>query len=120
MLLMPQKKWQTIRIVLLTAGIVSISGVILGVFIHPYFLIIPVFVGSMQTIFALTGFCAMAVLLSGAGVKQDGVKLNSSIEPMKLSLKNARVELAACKNKPCSLFPSFKKKKEKKSKLQLT
>jgi hypothetical protein len=90
---MSHEKWNMTRLVMLSAGIFSISGVIFGLFFHPYFLFIPVFVGSMQMIFALTGFCAMAALLSKGGAKHEGRAMNPNICPMKLSLNNLTKEV---------------------------
>lgn len=52
------------RQVLLAAGSLILMGFVLGYFIHPYFLILPLFVGTGLTFAGLTGWCGMTYVLA--------------------------------------------------------
>ena len=56
------------RFVLSFAGTLTLSGVALGYFVHPGFLLVPAFVGANLLQSAFTGFCPLALLLRAAGV----------------------------------------------------
>lgn len=61
--------WYMERIIWVIAGIVVLTGVILGFFVHKYWLVLPLLVGINLLIFAFTGFCPMAIFLNKLGVK---------------------------------------------------
>lgn len=61
--------WYLERVIWLIAGIVVLTGVTLGFFVHIYWLILPLLVGVNLLIFAFTGFCPMAIFLHKMGVK---------------------------------------------------
>lgn len=61
--------WYLERIIWLIAGVVVLTGTILGFFVHRYWLILPVLVGVNLLVFAFTGFCPMAIFLHKMGVK---------------------------------------------------
>ncbi len=61
--------WYLERIIWLIAGVVVLSGVFLGFFVHIYWLVLPLLVGVNLLIFAFTGFCPMAIFLHKMGVK---------------------------------------------------
>ncbi len=61
--------WYLERFIWLIAGTVVTCGVTLGLLVNPYWFILPVLAGCNMIIFALTGFCPMAVLLHKLGVK---------------------------------------------------
>ncbi len=61
--------WYLERIVWFIAGSVVTSGITLGLLVHPYWFILPLLAGANMILFALTGFCPMAILLHSLGVK---------------------------------------------------
>ncbi|MBI5077962.1 MAG: rhodanese-like domain-containing protein [Candidatus Yonathbacteria bacterium] len=52
-----------IRQVMLTAGLLVLVGVMLALFVHPYFLVISVVVGAGLTFSGASGYCLMANFL---------------------------------------------------------
>ena len=54
------------RQVLAIAGFLVLSGVILSLLLHPYFIALSAFVGAGLMVAGLTGFCGMALLLARA------------------------------------------------------
>lgn len=52
------------RQVLLSAGLLIVSGVLLSLFVHPLFVYLALFVGGGLTFAGLTGWCGMSYLLS--------------------------------------------------------
>jgi hypothetical protein len=52
----------------LIAGVFVAASVLLGMFVHPYFLWFTLFVGANLTQSALTGWCPMMSILRSAGV----------------------------------------------------
>ncbi len=62
-------RWYLERVVWMVAGTVVLSGTVLGIFIHQYWFALPILAGINMLIFSLTGFCPMAVLLHGLGVR---------------------------------------------------
>jgi rhodanese-related sulfurtransferase len=54
------------RQVQIIAGSLGLIGTLLGVFIHPGFLVIPAFIGAGLTFAGATGFCGMAIVLARA------------------------------------------------------
>ena len=55
----------TIRLI---AGVFVAASVLLGIFVHPYFLWFTLFVGLNLTQSAFTGWCPMMSILRSAGV----------------------------------------------------
>jgi hypothetical protein len=62
--------WYLERIIRLVAGILVLISSILGYFVHPNWFLSADFVGAMLTIFALTGFCPMSIILYALGVRE--------------------------------------------------
>jgi hypothetical protein len=52
----------------LIAGVFVAASVLLGMFVHPYFLWFTLFVGLNLTQSAFTGWCPMMAILRSAGV----------------------------------------------------
>ncbi|MCA9366546.1 rhodanese-like domain-containing protein [Candidatus Kaiserbacteria bacterium] len=52
------------RQVFLTAGLIIIAGYVLAVFVHPYFVFVPLFFGFGFTLSGLTGWCGLRYLLA--------------------------------------------------------
>ena len=52
------------RQVQLGAGAMALGGTLLGVFVHPGFLVVPAFVGAGLMVAGATGFCGMARVLA--------------------------------------------------------
>lgn len=68
----PPTKWKPMNIdraVMVLAGILTLLGTTLAVFVSLWWLALPVFVGLNQLQASLTGFCPAATLLHKAGVK---------------------------------------------------
>jgi len=61
--------WYLERVIWLIAGIVVLTGTVLGFFVHKYWLALPCLVGINLLIFAITGFCPMAIFLHKIGVR---------------------------------------------------
>lgn len=66
------------RQIQLVVGVGVLTGVLLGVFINPWFLIIPGFFGAGLTFAGLSGTCALGILLQKAPWNKIG---NSSVPP---------------------------------------
>ncbi len=64
------RTWYLERLIRLIAGLFVLGGVLLGHFIHPGWFMFTGFVGAMLTIFALTGFCPMSIILYALGVRE--------------------------------------------------
>jgi hypothetical protein len=64
------KTWYMERLIRLFAGIFVLGSVLLGMFVHSGFFYFTGFVGLMLTIFALTGFCPMSIILYAVGVRE--------------------------------------------------
>jgi F0F1-type ATP synthase assembly protein I len=56
--------WYLERIIWLIAGIVVLAGTCLGLFVHRYWFALPILAGCNMIIFALSGFCPMAVIIN--------------------------------------------------------
>ena len=63
------------RIVLAFAGSMIMLSLLLGYFVHPYWLALAAFVGVNLFQAAFTGFCPLALILKKAGVR-PGVAFN--------------------------------------------
>lgn len=68
-LLLKWKNWPIARIVFLFAGALTFGGVVLGLCVNHWFLLLPLVVGAMQIIFTLTGFCPLVIILRKSGQK---------------------------------------------------
>jgi hypothetical protein len=64
------KTWYLERIIRLLAGIFVAGSVLLGFLVHPGFFYFTGFVGVMLTIFGLTGFCPMSIILHALGARE--------------------------------------------------
>ncbi len=62
--------WYLERLVRLFAGLFVFGSSLLGYFVHPDWFIFTGFVGAMLTIFALTGFCPMSIILYAFGARE--------------------------------------------------
>jgi len=60
----PTDHWYLERIIWLIAGIVVLGGITLGLTVSKYWFILPMLAGFNMIVFALTGFCPMAVILN--------------------------------------------------------
>lgn len=64
------RTWYLERLIRLIAGIFVFGSVLLGHFVHPGWFLFTGFVGIMLTIFALTGFCPMSIILYALGARE--------------------------------------------------
>ena len=64
------KTWYLERLIRLMAGVFVLGSVLLGLFVHPGFFYFTGFVGLMLTIFALTGFCPVSIILYAVGARE--------------------------------------------------
>lgn len=62
-------KWYLERITWLIAGLIVLISLGLAVSVSLWFLLLTLLVGVNLTVFALTGFCPMAVILHSLGVR---------------------------------------------------
>lgn len=67
---MSTKNWFLEKTIFLIAGIFTSLSVILGLTLSSGFFYFTALVGLMQIIFALSGYCPMAILLTKLGVKE--------------------------------------------------
>lgn len=65
------KTWYLERFIRLLAGIFVLGGSLLAYFVNPNWGIFTGLVGAMLTIFALTGFCPMSIMLCACGVPEQ-------------------------------------------------
>ncbi len=64
------KTWYLERLIRLIAGIFVFGSVVLGFAVTPKWFYFSGFVGLMLTIFALTGFCPMSIILYLLGARE--------------------------------------------------
>ncbi len=64
------RSWYLERIIRLLAGIFIVTGVALGFALDPRWFYFSGFVGLMLTIFALTGFCPLSIILHALGARE--------------------------------------------------
>ena len=57
------------RIVFAFAGTIILLGLVLGNWVHPYWLFLSAFVGINMFQAAFTGFCPLAIILKKAGIQ---------------------------------------------------
>jgi len=60
----------------LIAGVFVAASVLLGIFVHPYFLWFTLFVGLNLTQSAFTNWCPMMTLLRRFGVRENRIALD--------------------------------------------
>ncbi len=70
MYLADTKTWYLERLIRLFAGIFVLGSVLLGFLVHTGWFLFAGFVGLMLTIFALTGFCPMSIILYIFGARE--------------------------------------------------
>jgi hypothetical protein len=70
MYLADTKTWYLERLIRLIAGLFVLGSSLLGLFVNPNWFIFTALVGAMLTIFALTGFCPMSIMLYVFGVRE--------------------------------------------------
>ena len=61
--------WYLERITWLMGGMMALVSAILAAFVSPWWLLLTALVGVNLIIFATTGFCLMAIMLSKLGAK---------------------------------------------------
>lgn len=64
------KTWYLERLIRLVAGVFVLGSAFLGMFVHPGFYYVSGLVGLMLTIFALTGFCPLSIILYALGARE--------------------------------------------------
>ena len=62
-------RWPLQRVLFLLAGTVTLTGVVLGVALSPWFLLLSAIAGGNQLLMVATGWCPMSLLLSRLGVE---------------------------------------------------
>lgn len=65
--------WPLHRILFLLAGTVTLTGIILGVFVNRWFLLLPAMAGANQLLMVAVGWCPMSLLLTRLGFGQPSV-----------------------------------------------
>ncbi len=73
------KVWSLERQVRFTAGLIVLTGILLGVFVTPYLYLISAFVGAGLMFSALTDTCGMGMILARMPWNQAGTK--TSVRP---------------------------------------
>ena len=61
------RAWPVQRILFLLAGTVTLTGVVLGVLVSPWFLLLPALAGVNQLLMVVAGWCPMSLLLTRLG-----------------------------------------------------
>jgi heme A synthase len=56
--------WSLERQVRFTAGLLILFGVVLTLAVHPYFVVVPAFIGAGLTFAGATDWCGMAMVLA--------------------------------------------------------
>lgn len=64
------KTWYLERFIRLIGGLLVLGSVLLGLLVHPGFFYFTGLVGAMLTIFALTGFCPLSIILYAFGARE--------------------------------------------------
>lgn len=67
------------RILFLLAGVVTLSGVVLGVLVSHWFLLLAVLTGANQLLFAAVGWCPMSLLLTRLGLGDTARAVPSTV-----------------------------------------
>lgn len=63
------REWSIHRVLFLIAGTVTLTGVVLGVLVSRWFLLIPAMVGANQLLMVAVGWCPMSLLLTRLGLR---------------------------------------------------
>jgi hypothetical protein len=63
-------RWPQQRILFLMAGTFTLLGVLLGVTVSHWFLVVPALVGANQLLMVAKGWCPMSLLLTRLGVSK--------------------------------------------------
>ena len=63
------ERWYLERIVWLVAGFVVLGSLLLGLFVSKYWFVLTGLAGFNMIVFALTGFCPMAIIVNRLGGK---------------------------------------------------
>jgi hypothetical protein len=64
----PLHRMPLVRIVFIFAGVACLASVAAGIWIHPFFFYVPGLVGAMEIVFALSGYCPLAMILHASGI----------------------------------------------------
>jgi len=64
------KTWYLERLIRLLGGMFVLGSVVLGFTVNPGWFYFSGLVGAMLTIFALTGFCPMSIILHALGARE--------------------------------------------------
>lgn len=64
-----RRGWPMQRILFLLAGVVTLTGVALGVTVSGWFLLLPAMAGANQLLMVAAGWCPMSLLLGRLGVQ---------------------------------------------------
>ena len=70
MYLASTKTWYLERLIRLVAGLFIMASVALGFTVSPTWFYFSGFVGGMLTLFALTGFCPLSIVLHRLGARE--------------------------------------------------
>ena len=62
-------RWTQQRILFLMAGTVTLTGVLLGVLVSSWFLLLPAIVGANQLLMVAVGWCPVSLVLTRLGVR---------------------------------------------------
>ncbi len=68
MFLTRKDNWYIERIIWLLAGVFTLLGLVLGIWVNPNWFFLNFMVGMNQVILSLTGFCPMTAILHKIGV----------------------------------------------------
>jgi hypothetical protein len=63
------RTWPLQRILFLLAGTITLTGVLLGVTVSRWFLLLPAMAGANQLLMVAAGWCPMSLLLTRLGVR---------------------------------------------------
>ena len=63
------RHWPLQRVLFLLAGTVTLTGVLLGVTVSGWFLLLPAVAGANQLLMVATGWCPMSLVLTRLGVE---------------------------------------------------
>jgi hypothetical protein len=61
------RRWPLQRILFLMAGMVTLTGVLLGLIVSQWFLLLPALAGANQLLMVVAGWCPMSLVLTRLG-----------------------------------------------------
>lgn len=64
-----RRGWPMQRILFLLAGTVTLTGLLLGLTVSGWFLVLPAIAGANQLLMVASGWCPMSLLLTRIGVE---------------------------------------------------